>query len=116
MDERLEVQLEQVGGTSVVRASGEIDIATAPKLRDCLAEVAEGTRIVIVDLSAVTFLDSTALSVLVAGWKRFSSDDEGEEAELRLVVVRPVIQRVLDVTGLAKVFSIFSTLEQAIQG
>jgi anti-anti-sigma regulatory factor len=50
--------------------------------------------------------------VLVAGWKRLSTG--GEEADLRLVVVRPVIQRVLEVTGLVKVFSIFPTLEEAI--
>jgi anti-sigma B factor antagonist len=114
MDERLEVHREEVGGTSVLRAAGEIDIATAPRLRECLAEVPDGSRVVIVDLSEVTFLDSTGLSVLVGGWKRFSSEDKG--AELRLVVVRPVIQRVLDVTGLAKVFSIFSTVEAALAG
>jgi anti-sigma B factor antagonist len=68
---------------------------------------------VIVDLSEVSFLDSTGLSVLVAGWKRFSGGDES--AELRLVVVRPVIQRVLEVTGLSKVFPIFPTLEEALQ-
>jgi anti-sigma B factor antagonist len=114
MDERLQVHLEKVAGTSVLRVAGEIDIATAPKLRGCLAEVPDGSRVVVVDLSEVTFLDSTGLSVLVGGWKRFSSDDV--EAELRLVVVRPVILRVLDVTGLAKVFSTFSTLEAALEG
>jgi anti-sigma B factor antagonist len=114
MDEGLVVSLEQTSEISVVRAAGEIDIVTAPKLRDCLAEIPDGTRTVIVDLSDVSFLDSTGLSVLVAGWKRFSNDDE--QAELRLVVVRPVIQRVLDVTGLSKVFSVFSTFEEAVQG
>jgi anti-sigma B factor antagonist len=114
MDEGLEVYLERNGPMSVVRAVGEIDIASAEKLRDCLAEIPQGTHAVIVDLSEVTFLDSTGLSVLVAGWKRFS--DEDKPTELRLVVVRPVIERVLEVTGLAQVFPIFSTLEEAVQG
>jgi anti-sigma B factor antagonist len=114
MDEGLVVKLEQQGEISVVRATGEIDIVTAPRFRECLAEIPVGTRVVIVDLSEVGFLDSTGLSVLVAGWKRFSNDDE--QAELRLVVVRPVIERILEVTGLAKVFSVFPTFAAAVQG
>jgi anti-sigma B factor antagonist len=112
MDDGLEVSLEHVGGKSVLRVVGEVDVSTASKLRDSLGEIPQGTGIVIVDLSEVTFLDSSGLGVLVAGWKRLSTG--GEEADLRLVVVRPVIQRVLEVTGLVKVFSIFPTLEEAI--
>jgi anti-sigma B factor antagonist len=69
---------------------------------------------VIIDMSEVTFLDSTGLSVLVATWKRFSEADE--RGSFRLVVNRPAVQRVLDVTGLAKVFGVFATLEQAKAG
>jgi len=114
MDERLELHLQHVGETPVLHAAGEIDVVTAPMLRARLAEVPEETRVVVVDLSEVSFLDSTALSVLVGGWKRFSS--EADDAELRLVVTRPMIQRVLDITGLAKVFSIYQTLEAALNG
>jgi anti-sigma B factor antagonist len=114
MDEGLKVSLEEAGGKPVLRAAGEVDVATAPKLRDSLAEIPQGTGVVIVDLSEVSFIDSSGLGVLVAAWKRFSDGHEG--AELRLVVVRPGIERVLEVTGLASVFSIFPTLEDAVQG
>ncbi len=114
MDGGLEVYLEQSGGVPIVRVVGEIDLATAPQLGDQLAELPSDSGTVIVDLSEVTFLDSTGLSVLVANWKRFSNGEE--KGDLRLVVNRPAIQRVLEVTGLAQVFGVFSSLEEAIQG
>lgn len=114
MDEALQVHLEQSGDVPVVRVVGEVDLATAPGLRDRLAEVPAGARKVVVDLSAVTFLDSSGLSVLVATWKRFCG--AGPDSCLRLVVTRPAIQRVLEVTGLAHVFVVFPTVEQAVQG
>lgn len=114
MDTSLEVYLERSDDFPVVRVVGEIDLATAPELRDRLAEIPSDAGAVVIDLSEVTFLDSTGLSVLVASWKRIS---EGREhGDIRLVVTRPAIQRVLDVTGLAQVFGVFATLEEAIRG
>ncbi len=114
MDEALEVHLEQSEGLSVAHVAGEIDLATAPELRDRLAEIPSDAENVIVDLSDVTFLDSTGLSVLVATWKRLADDDS--HGTFRLVVSRPTIKRVLEVTGLAQVFEVFPTLEEAIKG
>ncbi len=114
MDDGLEVHLEQSEGLTVARVVGEIDLATAPELRDRLAEIPSDTASLIVDLSEVTFLDSTGLSVLVATWKRLKDDDGAND--FRLVVSRPTIQRVLEVTGLAQVFEVFPTLEEATQG
>ena len=113
MDDALQVHLDQYEDVPVVRLIGEVDLATAPGLRDTLAEVPAGSAIVVVDLSEVTFLDSSGLSVLVSAWKRLS-EAEGD-GSLRLVVNRPAIQRVLDVTGLAHVFGVFPTLEEAIK-
>jgi anti-sigma B factor antagonist len=112
MDRTLEVHLEQSGETPVVRVVGEVDIATAPSLRERLEQVLAPARRVVVDLSEVTFLDSTGLSVLVGAWKRLSG--EGLEGDLRLVVVRPTIQKVLEITGLDQVFSVFATLAEAL--
>jgi len=112
MDEGLQVHLELAGDVPVVRAVGEIDLATAPDLRDTLAEIPGDAGTEIVDLSEVTFIDSTGLSVLVATWKLF---DESGAGGFRLVVSRPAVRRVLDVTGLAQVFTVFPTLEEALQ-
>ena len=113
MDAGLRVHLEGSEEIPVVRVAGEVDLTTAPELRARLAELPDGTGTVVIDMSEVTFLDSTGLSVLVASWKRLS--EAGEKGGFRLVVNRPVIQRVLDVTGLSQIFSVFSTLEEAIK-
>ena len=99
MDQSLQVHVELSGGVPVVRVAGEVDMATAPQLRERLEEMPEGTGTLVVDLTDVSFLDSTGLSVLVAAWKRLSGGDqatEGQAGDLRLVVVRPTIQKVLE--------------------
>jgi anti-sigma B factor antagonist len=109
----LTVDLERSGVTPVLRVVGEVDLATAPLLRERLDEVSPSSSTVVVDLSEVTFLDSTGLSVLVGAWKRLARGDV--DGDLRLVVLRPTIQKLLDITGLDQVFSVFPTLEQALE-
>jgi len=111
MEDLFEVSVSREGGTCIVTAVGEVDVSTAPELRQRLREQPEDA-IVVVDLSDVTFLDSTGLGVLVAALKRVRESDSG--GELRLVVSRPQVAKVLEVTGLTGVFSIFSTLEEAL--
>ncbi len=114
MDEIFQVVMEERAGVPVVRAAGEVDVSTAPMLRDCLAELPAGSPRVVVDLSDVTFLDSTGLGVLVAGQKRVRAAEGSEGASLDLVVTRPQILKVLEVTGLTSIFSIYSNLDEAL--
>ena len=84
-------------GAVVVRPAGELDLAAAPSLRAALEGAlarAEGT--VRVDLGAVTFVDSTALAILVEVWRR------AKEREITLCVEHPAanVRRVLGITGL----------------
>ena len=81
--------------------AGEIDIQTSPLLQEQLTKVLEtGVSSVSVDLSDVSFLDSTGLSVLIAGLKR--CQEAG--GELHLVAPRPNVLRVLEITGLTESF------------
>lgn len=105
----LEVSTSDREGVPVVWAAGEIDVSTAPRLREHLTTIPAGARRAVVDLSEVTFLDSTGLGVLVAGWKRCQESD----ASLDLVVTRPQIMKVLEVTGLNTVFTIFDSIDEA---
>ena len=86
--------------------SGEVDLYTAPRFKeDLVALIETGVEHVIVDLSQVTFIDSTALGVIISGVKRMA------EREGRLAIVagsRPVV-RILDITGLDKVLTVFDT-------
>jgi anti-sigma B factor antagonist len=90
-----------------------VDVSTAPELREKLLALAEqGCTIAVVDLSEVSFVDSTALGVLVSGVKRLRSAG----GDLRLVVTQPRISKVFEITGLTDVFHIYSTAEEAVQG
>ena len=95
----------------LVVLTGEVDLSTAPQFRsDLVALVDDGVKHIVVDLLGVTFIDSTALGVLIGGVRRLHPGGG------RLVLVadgRPVM-RALMLTGLDKVFTICSTREQAI--
>ena len=112
MDEILQVITETINGVPVVHAVGEIDVSSAPLLRDQLAAIPESQPTLVVDLTGVTFLDSTGIGVLVVAQNR--SQQTNGKGTLRLVVVHPHITKVLEVTGLIAVFSIFSTVDEAL--
>lgn len=98
-------------GYTVVWARGEIDFATAPDLVQELAGAVRAPRCrVIVDLTEVTFMDSAGILALSRA-RRTAAANSGE---LRLVGARPMIRKVLRVTGLEEIFPVHSTLEEAI--
>jgi anti-sigma B factor antagonist len=107
----LTVTSRQEGERTVISVSGEIDVYTAPSLRERLNElVAAGHYDLVVDLGGVEFLDSTGLGVLVGGLKRVRSHD----GTLRLVCAQEKILKVFRITGLTKVFPIHATLGEAL--
>ncbi len=97
----------------VVAVRGEVDIATAPKLRETLVELAsQGAQKVVVDLEGVDFLDSTGLGVLIGGMKRL----RGLDGDLTLVCTQPRILKVFEITGLNRAFTIHETVDAAVAG
>jgi anti-sigma B factor antagonist len=99
------------GDRTVVSVSGEIDVYTAPKLREQLIDlVSAGVYHIIVDMENVEFLDSTGLGVLVGGLKRVRAHD----GSLRLVCTQERILKIFRITGLTKVFPIYSSVEEAL--
>ncbi|WP_068402944.1 anti-sigma factor antagonist [Kribbia dieselivorans] len=106
----LSVTTTEQDGTTVITAGGEIDVYTAPKLRDALdQQISAGRLDLIADLSGVSFIDSTGLGVLV-GRLRYLTTHEGS---LRVVTQSERVLRVFDITGLDAVFPIHATLEEA---
>src|SRR4249920_2610699 len=107
----LTVTSRQEGARTVITVNGEIDVYTAPSLRERLNElVAAGQYDLVVDMSGVDFLDSTGLGVLVGGLKRVRSHD----GTLRLVCDQEKILKVFRITGLTKVFPIHPSLDEAL--
>jgi anti-sigma B factor antagonist len=100
-----------IPGFTVIAVSGEIDVYTAPKLREKLISLADGGSYqLIVDLDGVDFLDSTGLGVLVGGLKRVRAQD----GWIDLVCTQGRILRIFKITGLNKVFSIYNSVPEAV--
>ena len=100
-------------GWTVLAVSGEIDIATAPSLRERLhGLLADDQRQIVVDLDDVGFLDSTALGVLVGVLKRARSED----GEVRIVCTQPRVRKVFEITRLDSAFDLFDSVDEAVRG
>ncbi len=98
------------GERMVVDVSGEIDVYTAPKLRERLVGLINaGHHNLIVNLEGVDFLDSTGLGVLVGALKRVRA----QEGSLVLVCTHERLLKIFRITGLAKVFPIYDSVEAA---
>jgi len=95
----------------VLAVRGEIDLFTAPELKQVLAESIESGRVrIIVDLTNTTFLDSTALGVLIGAVKRLRSRD----GALAIVNVDDNIAKTFEITGLDQIFTIVPTRDEAV--
>ena len=110
MDQEFHIE-ERPGATApVIAVQGEVDVATAPQLRECLQRViADGWSTVVLDLLGVTFLDSTALGVIVGAHKRCRELG----GELRVVVADPRLVKIFEITGLTGVLTITDSLHAA---
>jgi anti-sigma B factor antagonist len=98
------------GDRMVVDVGGEIDVYTAPKLRERLVElINSGHYHLIVNLEGVDFLDSTGLGVLVGALKRVRA----HEGSLLLVCTQERLLKIFRITGLAKVFPIYESVDAA---
>lgn len=107
----LNVRTRGEGDWSVVEVEGEVDMFTAPKLREALVQLVEGGSYrIIVSLEGVTFMDSTGLGTLVGGLKRVKEHD----GALALVCSSRPVMRVLTITGLNNVFPVHASLDEAL--
>jgi anti-sigma B factor antagonist len=111
--ENLLIEMREAGDWIVLDAKGEIDLYTAPRLKEQVAELAAGgSPRVAVNLEGVEFMDSTGLGVLISGLKRCREAG----GDLALVAPREPVRKVLSITGLDRVFPIHDSVEQATSG
>jgi len=98
---------------AVLRVGGEVDVYTAPQLRERVIQLlANGERHIIADLREVDFLDSTGLGALVGSLKRLREQD----GSLKLVTAAGKILTIFRLTGLVRVFTLHSSFPEAITG
>jgi anti-sigma B factor antagonist len=110
-DTRIHIDVERSKGAAVVVVNGDVDLHSAPELRERLALLADGEdEHVVVDLSDSTFLDSMALGVLLAAKKRRDADGK----RLDIVVSTPDVRRIFEITMLDRIFDLYATRAEAL--
>jgi anti-sigma B factor antagonist len=106
----LVMQIEERDGWAVMHVSGDLDMTTAPRLREAVVGVVvSGQPRVVLDLQAVDFIDSTGLGVIVGLLKR----TRGQGGDLRLVSTRPSLRRILELTTLSQALPLADDVEAA---
>jgi anti-sigma B factor antagonist len=99
----VDIEIETaVDGRTVVCLRGELDAHNADHLRGVLSDQLDETPTLIVDMSGLSFIDSTGLGVLVGALRRARSLG----GDISLVVTRPTIRKVLTMTGLDRTFEV----------
>jgi len=95
-------------GTVGIAVRGELDMSAAPDLAEAIAGARSGDGTVLLDLSAVTFLDSSAIGALVAAGREFHQTG----GRLQIGPRSDVVSRVLEITGLSEQSDAFDVLPQ----
>lgn len=108
----MEIEVEEKEGFNIVTPVGELDVYTVPLFRKVLLKL-EGDRKhdMILDLTRVTFVDSSGLGSLIEIYQKVQS----AEGDLAYVINNPRILKVLKLVDLDKVFQIFPNLGQALE-
>ena len=101
---------EHADAYSVVAVRGEVDLHTAPKVQYAIERGSEGVTAVVVDMSGIAFMDSTALSTLMRA--KESLQERG--VSLRLTTPSGAVERIFAVTGFEDYFDIYPSREAAI--
>lgn len=108
----LEVRMSEWNeGTCLVECAGEVDIETAPRLRDALERALEaGARRLVLNLAAVTFMDSVGVGQIVSAYKRLRPG-----ARLQICTSNQNVRMLLQIAGLNGVSSMHQSLEEALR-
>jgi anti-sigma B factor antagonist len=106
----IEVRTPQAGAALVV-LGGEHDLYSADWLQQTFDDLLFGNEQLIVDLSQAEFIDSTIIGVLIHAMKKA----EGSDRKFTVVLgTAPVVERVLEITGVLAIFNVVPTVEQAL--
>jgi anti-sigma B factor antagonist len=109
-EQPITVSVAHRNGVTVVSIGGEIDLSTAPAFEAAIAgALAEEPPVLVIELSAVQFLASAGLRILVAAQEKAS-----KSAQVAVVASSPATSRPIELTGLDKVFSLYPTLDDAL--
>jgi len=104
----MQIEMTSNSDSQVITVSGEVDLATSPELDVAIIGALEsGTQSLVIDLSDVSFMDSSGLGVIVRGLKRCREADK----DLDLVISNERVLKVFGITGLDQVIPIHASIE-----
>ena len=106
----MEHAVREQQGVSIVSLSGEVDLETSPEARRVLLDCVGQGKPLLVDLSAVTYIDSSGVASLVETYQAARADG----GSFALVMISDAVRRVLQLARLDKIFSIYDTIEDGI--
>jgi anti-sigma B factor antagonist len=108
--EGIRISSQRRDGFAVVAVTGELDIVTSRRFDECLAEVRQDDTHIIVDLSAVDFMDTGSLAVIVGHWKQLTAAG----GTLALAGARYRYTKTLWITGLADRLPLYESVDAAV--
>ena len=107
----LELETSERDGVAILSLRGEIDVYTAPRMRQAIVDLVDaGSLNIVVDMASVDFLDSTGLGVLVGALKRLRSAG----GSFALVCDKEPLLKIFRITALDQVFPLHPTVDAAI--
>ena len=111
MGDALDITIRRERGVVIAAVTGGVDIFTVALLRECLFELADSGRTLIVDLNRVTFIDSAGLGALVGAARRAAAHG----TSLHVVCARSQIRQLFHLTGLDRQLHLARTLTEALR-
>jgi len=102
-----------IGRVAMVTLPAEIDITIADAVReDLLSVINKGATLLVADMSATTFCDSSGVSALVRTYRRAMAN----ACDVRLVISSPAVARVLSLTGVDRLMPVFGSIAASLAG
>ena len=106
----MDVSIETVSPYTLIRLSGDVDLASSPQARTAILEALTRNAPLFVDLSQVAYMDSSGVASLVEGYQTARR----QNLRFGLVAVAPPVLGVLRLARLDRVFPIHATLAEAL--
>jgi len=104
---------EEIGAVTLLRLEGEYDVANVTELRDALGVLAASGRPIVVVLTMASFIDSTILGVLLGALRRAKEERRGFVFALEPDASSGAIDRLLEMSGLLRIFPVYSSIDEA---
>jgi anti-anti-sigma factor len=110
MGDALDITVRRERGVVIAAVTGDVDISSVARLRECLFELADSGRPLIVDLNRVTFTDSSGLGALIGAARRANAHG----GSLHAACARPPTRELLWLTGVDRRIPLAATVDGAL--